>query len=111
MCCNLDAMGASLLRLSRLGAMTMRAVLTIILLFVACCPSIADVSESNQATIRAMHWVDAKNVRLDTSQSTIINLHDFRVILGAEAQRFREIVDASNDSHQEASAIDPNSGN
>jgi hypothetical protein len=87
----------------------MRAPLTF-LLFLLTTPSLAEISQAQKDEIASMHWINTKEVHLKDSKSDIGDLQDYRVVTGAEARRFRDIIDVSADSHQEADAVDFNTG-
>jgi uncharacterized membrane-anchored protein len=87
---------------------TLRMQLIALLAVASCTPSIAEISQAEKSEINAMHWMNAIGSRLEASKSQIVNLPDYRVVLGPEARRLRLISDPGDDANAnyEADAYD-----
>lgn len=83
----------------------MRTILTAMLFVLLSHQSFAALSDRDATELRGLHWEDAKNVELPSSKSTVTQLPGFKIVLGQEARRLREIVDGYVASEEEADAF------
>jgi uncharacterized membrane-anchored protein len=88
----------------------MRTTVAAILFLFPCYQAVAQLSDQATAEIQRMHWADADGAKLAASKSSIVSLPGFRIIIDAEAKKFREIIDGRSDSHEEADALNTDLG-